>query len=151
MQKWYKNYDNALKDAELENCTIVSASNGGSSIYYLVPCSLPSNTIWEAIAQSHGNCSGKQRMNRVIYKDLGGKLHVIDQVHDSRIWNVTHNRVAPENICSYLYGYYSLREETSEQIRIRKEKARISHEMCDLPGKEGHEIRQEIRHNLRLD
>lgn len=52
----------------------------------------------------------------------------------------------------YILGYMFWRETPlgGKKINKYKEAARISHELCDLPGKYGHEVRQRIRRKILL-
>jgi hypothetical protein len=48
----------------------------------------------------------------------------------------------------YLQGYRTPQEYWGHKINPRKEAARISHQLCDMRGSEGHEARQRIRREI---
>lgn len=148
MKKWYKSLAAAEKDAKKENCEIVTGSNGGTDIYYLVPNNSKQGIV-RVITRSQSDCKGKEYVYRVIYKKSSGELLCVDEASLHRINMIRDGRVDEDKIGSYLAGYYTLREETSEKIKQRKENARISHFLCTASGKAGHDERQAIRRELQ--
>ena len=145
MKRWYKSYFNAVRDAERENCEIVCGGNGWTDIYYLIPRDSPPG-IQRVIARSQSDV-GPNRV-RVIYRDARGIISVIEETTIYRMSVVKRGLVPDEKVVDYLLGYYTRREESSREIKLRKEAARISHMLCELPGTSGHAERQRIRREL---
>lgn len=81
---------------------------------------------------------------------IDGKF--IGAVSMSRIDSMArlYNAGYPQEAASYAMGYTMWRETSlgGNHINPRKEAARISHALCDMPGKYGHELRQYIRRSI---
>ena len=140
MKKWYKKYENAERDARRESKQIVSGSNGWGDIYYLVP-ETPNTLVYLSglTISGHG-----ERKCRVCWIDERGNAEVIETT-EYRFCVGEDGEVTPEQMSAYLHGYYTRSEERSKKVKLRKEAARYSHEVCDWSGAVGHEERQRIR------
>lgn len=150
IKNWYLKEANAKKDLKkLENHCIVTYSpyrTGGKDVYRIVEKKEKAGII--DIIQAKIGSWGEYRVH-VIYQYEDGKIEVIQGVSMYRAEIIGKGLIADNLVYSYAMGYYTRHEERSEKIRKRKENARISHQMCDIGGKTGHDIRQEIRRQLR--
>ena len=145
IKRWYKSEANAERDAARYDCDIVTDANGWTDIYYLVPRSSTPG-IQRVIQRNQSECGfGKCR---VIGKRNDGSLYVVSESSNYRVMIARRGAIPDDLVESYLRGYYTRREETSKEIHRRKEAARISHALCDTPGKVGHDMRREIRRRI---
>lgn len=143
MKNWYKNEEEAEKDCP-KDCTVVPYNWAGypnpdkykiikkKGIYYL--SLIPQN--W---AKKKYNCWN------MCFIAFDGSIEAV-RLTRFKHFKQKKSEIKSPLLLEWLKGY-TLWSELNGKINENKERARISHAVCDIGGEEGHRIRQELRHN----
>ena len=148
IKQWYLNREHAKRDAA--NATnetgveyIVHPLNRGWKNYYIVASvedvviRLMPQTDSKRLTKFWNSCN-------FIFKGTLVRGASIRRVHSF----LRKKKDLDGEAIEYLQGHRTPAEYWGKNINERMEAARISHYLCDLPGIDGHRIRQQIRRQL---
>lgn len=148
IRRWYLNESKANTDAVriskksgIPHHVVATNNNGGPDYYYVIN---EQDIFVRLIPQSTSRSTTK--FCKLVHS---GRL-----IEDASIYRVAaflkSKRVLDKEAEEYLQGHRTPQEYWKGQINNKMEAARISHQLCDEPGKAGHDARQEIRHDIHL-